>query len=296
MSDGRNARNPMQVVMGLMILAIGLLFLLDNLGAVDAWDFADYWPVAVIVAGAVQVWQARTWHRYATAIVWILFGVWMLGRNLGFIRISIFHFWPALLAAIGALLVFRGWRGYDAQYRGWHGDMESADQRPGDPLVVSPPGDGWVTTPPGGDFSSPAGTARGAGATPFMPSAQDPNPPGATRRTSSGESVLNAFAIMGGFTRRLISQDFKGGVVVAIMGGATLDFRNASIAQGEAVLDVVAFWGGIEMKVPDDWVIVSQVFPLMGGFEDRTGPRSPGTHKRLVIRGLALMGGVEVKT
>jgi hypothetical protein len=93
----------------------------------------------------------------------------------------------------------------------------------------------------------------------------------------------------------MTTQDFKGGNAVAIMGGAKIDLREASIAQGEAVIDVVAFWGGIEIKVPEDWIVSPQVFPFMGGFDDRTGPPPTGSRKRLVVRGLAFMGGVEVK-
>ena len=51
--------------------------------------------------------------------------------------------------------------------------------------------------------------------------------------------------------------------------------------------------GGIEIKVPEDWTVVCKGFPVMGGFEDTTKPRGD-TGKRLVVRGLALMGGVEV--
>ena len=31
-----------------------------------------------------------------------------------------------------------------------------------------------------------------------------------------------------------------------------------------------AFWGGIEIKVPEDWTVVTRVMPLMGGVEDKT--------------------------
>jgi hypothetical protein len=126
----------------------------------------------------------------------------------------------------------------------------------------------------------------------FLP---DRDETGVAETRRPGENVVNAFVIMGGITRRLSSQDFKGGTVVAIMGGAKVDLRSASIAQGEAAIDVLAFWGGIEIRVPDDWIIVPQVFPFMGGFDDKTGSRPAGARKRLVVRGLAFMGGVEVK-
>jgi hypothetical protein len=291
MSESGTTRNPSQVVIGLAILGVALLFLLDNMNVLHFEDFSDYWPLALVAVGVAQIVEARTWSKYAGAMAWMLVGVWLLGRNLGIIRVSIFHFWPLLLAGVGALLVFRGWRGYDAQFHGWRLGVDPPGG--GAPGPASSSSEGWVTQPAAPDR-------------PLFPRV-DPVPPrpmpsppasafsGWSRSHQSGEDIVNAFAVLGGFRRRLTTSNFKGGVVIAFMGGATLDLREASMAQDEAVLDVVAVWGGIEMKVPDDWVVVSQVFPLMGGFEDRTGPMTSGARKRLVIRGLALMGGVEVK-
>ena len=79
------------------------------------------------------------------------------------------------------------------------------------------------------------------------------------------------------------------------MGGCEIDLRKASIAPGtEAVIDVFAMWGGIEVKVPPDWTVITRAIPIMGGVEDKT--HAPETaDKRLVIRGLLLMGGAGVK-
>ncbi len=40
---------------------------------------------------------------------------------------------------------------------------------------------------------------------------------------------------------------------------------------------------------------MGKVLPIMGAFEDKTRPPSDGGKKRLVVRGVVLMGGVEVK-
>jgi hypothetical protein len=74
--------------------------------------------------------------------------------------------------------------------------------------------------------------------------------------------------------------------------------RQASIAPGtEAVIDVFAFWGGIEIKVPEDWIVINRVMPLMGGVDDktRTPNPTPPVEKRLVISGIVVMGGVGLK-
>ena len=60
------------------------------------------------------------------------------------------------------------------------------------------------------------------------------------------------------------------------------------------MIDTFALWGGIDIKVPPDWSVVLQGLPLMGGFEDKTAKPPEGGRKRLLVRGLAIMGGVEV--
>jgi hypothetical protein len=109
-----------------------------------------------------------------------------------------------------------------------------------------------------------------------------------------GADRIEAFVMIGGVSRRSHSQDFKGGSATAVMGGAEVDFRHASITTSPVVFDTFTMWGGISLKVPRDWVVESQVLPVLGGFEDKTHPE-PGSHKRLIITGMAIMGGIEVK-
>jgi Domain of unknown function (DUF5668) len=113
--------------------------------------------------------------------------------------------------------------------------------------------------------------------------------------TDDPDSMVHAFALMAGVERKGVSDDFKGGSLNAIMGGVELDLRNAQIKQGtEAVFDCFAMWGGVVVRVPESWRVVSQVFPLMGAFEDNTSGGTPGGPV-LIMRGMALMGGIEVK-
>jgi len=107
-------------------------------------------------------------------------------------------------------------------------------------------------------------------------------------------SRFNSMAFMGGIERKVTSQEFEGGEVTAIMGGCGIDLREASILDTEATIEVFVWAGGVEIFVPEGWSIISKVVPIMGGFEDQT-KRSGEYSKRLVIRGLVLMGGIEVK-
>ena len=107
------------------------------------------------------------------------------------------------------------------------------------------------------------------------------------------DSVVDITAILGGFDRRITTPNFRGGEVTAVMGGCMLDLRGSSI-EGEAVLNVFTLMGGITLKVPPDWTVALNGTPIMGGFDEKT-VTAPHNNKRLVIRGYAIMGGVEVR-
>jgi class 3 adenylate cyclase len=85
--------------------------------------------------------------------------------------------------------------------------------------------------------------------------------------------------------------------VVAVMGGAQIDLRDAEIAGDEVVITCVAVMGGIEVIVPEGVEVHVSGIPFMGGFENKIAdvPVLPGT-PIIKINGLALMGGVDVKS
>jgi hypothetical protein len=110
------------------------------------------------------------------------------------------------------------------------------------------------------------------------------------RRDNSFHSV----AVMGGVGRGVASSDFVGGDVVAVMGGCEINLAAAKITS-EAVIDVLAFWGGIEIHVPRGWRIENQILAILGGVVDKTDGNVPAGAPTLILRGSAIMGGVEIR-
>jgi len=109
----------------------------------------------------------------------------------------------------------------------------------------------------------------------------------------SGADTLSAFAFAGHVEKTSVSKEFRGADLTAIMGGCTIDLRGADVGAENAVIDAFAFWGGIEILVPEDWVVTNKVLPLLGGSED-TSRSAPGSTKQLLVRGSAVMGGVGI--
>jgi len=119
------------------------------------------------------------------------------------------------------------------------------------------------------------------------------------------DNTVNAFVVMGGIKRVSTASNFRGGEVTALMGGAQLDLRQATIAPGEeAAIDVFAIMGGCEIYVPASWNVVTPIVPIMGGVDDKRLAPIPGDvaslagrpAPRLVLRGMLLMGGIEIKS
>jgi predicted membrane protein len=118
---------------------------------------------------------------------------------------------------------------------------------------------------------------------------------GSPEKPRDSDSFIKGFAFMGGVVRNNDSQSFQGGELTAVMGGCEIDLRRASISNGEAQIEIFTFWGGVEIKVPEDWSVVNKVVPIMGGIDDKSVPPKGGPVKRLVITGYAIMGGAEIR-
>ena len=89
---------------------------------------------------------------------------------------------------------------------------------------------------------------------------------------------------------------FEGGEVTAVLGGGKLDLSLSPMRHDTAVLDVFCTLGGVEIRVPPDWDVAMQVVAFMGGCVDNRRLANPVPTRRLIVRGYAIMGGVEIKT
>jgi len=104
--------------------------------------------------------------------------------------------------------------------------------------------------------------------------------------------------IFGGGDRKINAKDFQRASLFAMFGGYKLDLRNADIAGNEAVVEASAIFGGGEIRVPENWVVSLQGAGIFGAYEDKTqhvqtDPSRPT--KTLVVKGIAIFGGIEVK-
>jgi hypothetical protein len=228
MRDHGRGASP-RLVLGVFLMALGVLFTLGNLRIINARQYLKYWPVVLVGVGLSKLASPGGRGKLA-GVIWLFVGSWLLASNLGLISVSFWSLWPGILfVLLGAALAFGALR-----------------------------------------------------------------PQGPEADAASGADAIRLVAFMGGTERSSNSQSFRGGEMTAIMGGCELDLTRAQPAEGGAVIETLAFMGGIEIKVPEDWAVECRGVPFMGGFEDTTRPPAQDTGKRLVINGFAMMGGVEV--
>jgi predicted membrane protein len=252
-------RMTSQLVFGLLVIVVGVLFTLDNLGITQAETYLRYWPIGILAIGLVKLSQAQGGRGAIAGLIFTIAGLWLLLEETGLVRLSFFDMWPVVLVILGGYMVWQGLRARDQP-------------------AAAPPAQG---DPPWGDVN-----ARVSAIFPESEPSAVPAP--------DNNSRVNAMAILGGVTRGNNSSAFRRADLVAIMGGCELDLRKAAI-NGEAVIDVFAMWGGIEIRVPEDWTVVSEITPLLGGVEDKTRPPQSATAHRVTLRGFAIMGGIEIK-
>jgi hypothetical protein len=108
----------------------------------------------------------------------------------------------------------------------------------------------------------------------------------------------NALAIFGG-TRRdgawTVPRRLR---VTAVFGGVELDLRQARLPAGSIDVEVTAVFGGVQLIVPPTLAAEIHGSAILGGFDqmDRTPATPDPAVPVLRIRGLAVMGGVNVET
>ncbi len=103
-------------------------------------------------------------------------------------------------------------------------------------------------------------------------------------------------SIMGGSDRAGTWTPARRIKVFSMMGGAGLDFRDATFACSEITVTILAVMGGAEIIVPPGVHVECSGIAIMGGFGSvqRSRPTSPDAPV-IRINGFVLMGGVEIK-
>ncbi len=225
-----------QVVIGLLVVAFGVLFLLDNLNIIYLHHVIFFWPLAFIMSGLVALFSDGPRSGRITGVVLIAIGVAMTLNRLGYGFIGWRTFWPLVMIGLGGLILYRtlgGGRVVQVRTGPYTKDDAKADN------VVD------ITAILGGfERRSSTPDFRGGEITAIMGGcALDLREAGL-----ANEAVINVFAIWGGITIK-VPPDWT--VVLhgtPVMGGFTEKTARPPDNRKRLVVSGYAIMGGVEVR------------------------------------------------
>jgi hypothetical protein len=95
------------LVFGLLLVAVGVVFLLNQMGLLSIGDVWAWWPLLIIGLGAVKIVFWRTAKSVASGFGMTLFGLWFLVSERGWFGFGWSDSWPLAVVAVGLSMVAR---------------------------------------------------------------------------------------------------------------------------------------------------------------------------------------------
>ena len=114
-------------------------------------------------------------------------------------------------------------------------------------------------------------------------------------RTSKGQPAGRAWAVFSG-VERTGQWAVPGHLEVgAVIGSVKLDLREAVFEHPHITITAYAFWGGVEVIVPDDVEVFVDGTGIMGAFDHNAAPVAGPARGSVRVTGFAVMAGVQVR-
>jgi predicted membrane protein len=247
------------LVWGFVIVLVGLGLLLEHMDLLPPGYIFRFWPLVLVLLGLMNL-VSQAGRVFGILLVGA--GVLLELQSFGLVHFRFADVWPLAIIAVGVLVM---WASLETR-----------------------------------------GVLRSKFKKKFKVDWTDPKAAEQFRRhieetSADTESSFTAVAVFGGCERRYTGQHFQSGKATSIFGGIELDLRDADI-DDEAVLEISAIFGGVELRVPETWQVTSRSLPVFGGFEDKTrqtrveqAGSADGKRKTLVVTGVVVFGGVEIR-
>jgi predicted membrane protein len=265
-SDETTKASNSRIWSGLILLIIGAVFFLKNFG-INIPDWVISWHMALVAIGLLVGFKRR-FHGIGWIIMVLVGGGFTLSEITG-MDLSKYYF-AVVFIAMGLYLILKpkGDKFCKARFKE-HRRFRRRYGRHG------------MVPPEGGEATEGSYGPQAAG---FVYEDREDN------------DVLESVNVFGGSNQSVLSKNFKGGEIIAVFGGCDVNLTQADF-RGTISLEVVAIFGGAKILVPQSWEVKSEVTAIFGGLDDKRalGPINIEDRKILIIKGVALFGGVEIR-
>ena len=96
---------PKQAFTGLLMMAAGVVLLLDQQGVIEIGSIGRYWPLLLVVLGLWKVLAPREERDVAGGAMLVVFGSWILACTHQWLGLTYWNSWPLVFVAIGVRMI-----------------------------------------------------------------------------------------------------------------------------------------------------------------------------------------------
>lgn len=280
--------NSSRTLIGLIIILIGGLLLIDNLLPAIYLGWLFQWPMILIIIGAII--GAKSGFENRASYILIGIGLFFfLSNTLNFSIGPLI--WPVILIVVGFFLIKGKSKKRRMRYETYRHPENNDylwDKRVKD---ESNPGDQTDNDATNHDDAMEEESSSSKQKKDFSDETYN------EEYSGTANDFIDTTSIFGGGKHYIVSQNFKGGDVVNIMGGSTINLMRADL-KGPATLEVVQLFGGTTIIAPAHWIIKPEMASIFGDIEDKRfhTPAIPDHSKVLYLKGTSLFGGITIKS
>lgn len=109
MENNKSSFLSPQFIFGLIIIAVGVVFMLDNLEIIYAGSILRYWPALLVVYGISKITLSRSNSSQIFGWILAVLGSLMLLDRFEVINFRLWDWWPVILIIIGLNFLRGSW-------------------------------------------------------------------------------------------------------------------------------------------------------------------------------------------
>jgi hypothetical protein len=103
--EARDRTNLRRALWGVLLIAVGVVFLFDQFGLVDVGRLGRWWPAAVMALGVVRLATPDSRKQIAEGVSFLLFGLWFFACTWHWLDLTYGNSWPIVLVIWGNEIV-----------------------------------------------------------------------------------------------------------------------------------------------------------------------------------------------